>query len=408
MAQTSHFHIYAWAKWLISILAISFLVGTTSAFFLQALHIVTDLRENHLWLLIFLPFAGVMVVWCYNRFGGRAQKGNNLLLEEYYHPTIGIPWPMTPLIIITTLITHLFGGSAGREGTAVQYGGSIADQCSRFFRWTKAERRVLLLCGIAAGFSSLFGTPLAGALFALEVVQIGKLRWRAALPVLCTALLSNTVCGVYGDLHTHYPALALLPALHFSFFSAIVIAGLAFGVAAQLFSRMGEWFAHLFSYVKQPLVRPLIGGTLIIIAVYALQSSKYIGLGIPTILLAFQEPLPSSDFLIKTVLTCITLSAGFKGGEVTPLFFIGATLGNALAPILPIPLSILAAMGFVSVFAGCTKTPLACTVMAMELFGWDYSFIFLAVCLISYVVSGKTGIYSAQRKKGSLTTMRWL
>lgn len=394
-------------KWLLSVIGISFAVGSVSALFLRALSLVTNFRESHLWLLLFLPFAGVFVVWWYNTYGGKAQKGNNLLLEEYYHPTTGIPWKMTPMIIITTLITHLFGGSAGREGTAVQYGGSIADQFGNWFHWTKRERRILMLCGIAAGFSSLFGTPWAGAIFALEVVQIGRLRWHALLPVLCTALLSNVACSMYGEEHTHYPALAQIPAFSFGFFISIVIASLAFGMAAQLFSRMGEWFSFLFKQIKYPLLRPFIGGSIIVLAVYGLQSTKYIGLGIPTIISSFQEPLPGGDFLIKTVFTCITLSAGFKGGEVTPLFFIGATLGNALALILPLPLSILAAMGFVSVFAGCTKTPLACTLMAMELFGWQYGLIFLACCFMSFLVSGKTGIYSAQKKKGSFT-MRWL
>lgn len=406
MTNTHYLRLSYLLKWLLTIAGISILVGSTSALFLRALTFVTDVRENHLWLLIFLPLAGVGMVWWYQTYGRKAGKGNNLLLDEYYRPSGGIPWHMTPLIIITTLMTHLFGGSAGREGTAVQYGGSIADQFSRFYHWSKRERRILLLCGIAAGFSSLFGTPWAGALFALEVVRIGTLRYFAAIPVLSCALLANVVCGLYGELHTHYPVLAALPSLSFSLCTSILIAGLAFGLASLLFTRLGEWFTALFAHIKYPLLRPAIGGMLVVLAVYGLHSSKYIGLGIPTILAAFQEPLPASDFLIKTILTCITLSAGFKGGEVTPLFFIGATLGNALALFLPLPLSLLAAMGFVSVFAGCTKTPLACTVMAMELFGWQYGLMFLAVCSISFVVSGKTGIYTSQKRKGSFTMRR--
>lgn len=386
------------STWLLLICAISVSIGSLSAVFLYALDKVTLLRETHLWIIYMLPFAGMFIVWWYHRHGGNAQKGNNLLLEEYYYPTSSsIPWKMAPMVIFATLITHLFGGSAGREGTAVQYGGTVAARFSTFLPLGKQERRILLLCGIAAGFSSLFGTPWAGTIFAIEMVQLGKIRWRGVLSILITALLSNGVCNLYGDFHTHYPAIDKLPPLSFSTISYLLLVGTLFGLAAILFRYTAEVFSSQFGKIKQPLLRPFIGGLLVIVVIHLLQTTKHIGLGIPTIIDAFQQPLPPTDFLIKIGLTALTLSAGFKGGEVTPLFFIGATLGNALAPFIPLPLALLAATGFVSVFAGCTKTPIACTVMAMELFGWQYGIFFLITCFISFVVSGKRGIYSAQR-----------
>lgn len=379
-------------------MAVSATVGSVSALFLYALDLVTSFREDYLWILLLLPFAGVFIVWWYQSYGGSAQKGNNLLLEEYYHPTKkGIPWKMAPMVIVTTLITHLFGGSAGREGTAVQYGGTIAAQLERFLPISKHEKRILLLCGIAAGFASLFGTPLAGAIFSIEMVRLGRIRWKGIGTILLTAFLSNWICGLYGSLHTHYPAIGDLPELSLSTVGYLVLAGLAFGGSSRLFHYMGALFNYLFKKIKWSLLRPFIGGTLVVLAVYGLQTTRHIGLGIPTIIEAFQQPLPPTDFLIKIVLTTLTLCAGFKGGEVTPLFFIGATLGNALAIFVPLPLELLAATGFVAVFAGCTKTPFACTVMAMELFGWQYGLFFLISCLISYWVSGKKGIYSAQK-----------
>ncbi|NGM63657.1 chloride channel protein [Sphingobacterium sp. SGR-19] len=387
-------------KWLFLICAISGLVGLLSAAFLYALNEVTLFRETHRWIILLLPFAGMCIVWWYQRYGGGAQKGNNLLLEEYYNPTTpGIPGKMAPMIILTTLMTHLFGGSAGREGTAVQYGGAIAAQFNKFVPLGKQDKRILLLCGIASGFASLFGTPLAGAIFAIEMVQLGKIRWRGIVAILATALLSNWVCTLYGDLHTHYPPIGEVPSWSFPIVAYLLLAGSLFGLASILFRYTGDIFSIGFKKIKQPLLRPFIGGILVILTVFLLQTTKHIGLGISTIIAAFQQPLPPTDFLIKIGLTALTLSAGFKGGEVTPLFFIGATLGNALAPFIPLPMALLAATGFVSVFAGCTKTPIACTVMAIELFGWQYGLFFLITCLISYVVSGKKGIYSAQRIK---------
>lgn len=384
-------------KWALSILLVSFLVGSTSAFFLSALQWAASFRESHLWVMAFLPLAGVIIVWWYQRHGGAAQKGNNLLLEAYYNPRVDIPWKMAPMILLSTLITHLFGGSAGREGTAIQYGGTIANQCRRWLSWSKEETRILLLCGIAAGFASLFGTPWAGSIFAIEVVKVGKIRWKAVLPILVTALLSNGVCSMYGNLHTHYPPIQVVPELSLTVFGYLILASLAFGLVAQLFIFTSETFYHLFQKIAFPLLRPFIGGLVVLLIVLCLQSTKHIGLGIPTILESFEIPLPPADFLIKILLTAITLSAGFKGGEVTPLFFIGATLGNAIALVIPLPLALLAATGFVAVFAGCTKTPIACSIMAVELFGWHAALIFTTACLLSFLVSGRRSIYSMQK-----------
>ncbi|WP_437917668.1 chloride channel protein [Sphingobacterium sp. LRF_L2] len=389
----------SFVKWVIVILLTSFIVGSISALFLFLLQLVTSFRENHLLILTFLPIAGVFIVWWYQYYGGPAQQGNNLLLKEYYQPSGKVPIKMAPMIIATTLLTHLFGGSAGREGTAVQYGGTIAYQAVRYFIFSKQEKRILLLSGIAAGFSSLFGTPFAGFVFALELVQRGKkIRWKAIIPVLATALLSNWTCSLYGNLHTHYPSINNLPTIDVKSILYIGIAAVLFGLTARLFALSSDFFSHVFKKIKQPLLRPFIGGSIVLCIVLALQDTKYIGLGIPTILTSFEEPLPIYDFFLKILLTTLTLSSGFKGGEVTPLFFIGATLGNALFIWIPLPMALLAATGFVAVFAGCTKTPLACTIMGIELFGGQAALFFLIGCFISYLASGKRGIYSAQKQ----------
>ncbi len=390
---------YSISKWFFTLLLLSIVVGSTSALFLFLLQTVTIFRETHLWIMLFLPLAGIFIVWLYNRYAGRSQKGNNLILEEYYRPREAIPFRMAPLIVFTTLITHLFGGSAGREGTAVQYGATFADQFTNLFRFSKTERRILLMSGIAAGFASLFGTPWAGALFGLELVRVGKIRWKGIAPIITVAHLSNYICGLYGHLHTVYPQVGIAPTFSWVSIAWMMLASIIFGITSILFSLSIEGCTALFNKIKLQWLRPFIGGIIILLCVYILGSTKHIGLGIPTILDAFQQQLPSYDFFIKIALTALTLSAGFKGGEVTPLFFIGATLGNALCLFIPLPMAFMVASGFIAVFAGCTKTPLACSVMGMELFGVEAALWFFIACAVSYVLSGKFGIYNSQISK---------
>lgn len=384
-------------KWTVVLAALSLCAGSLSALFLYLLNAVTITRENNIWLLYMLPFVGVFIVWGYSRYGGEAQKGNELLFYRYYNPGEPIPFRMAPMVILGTLLTHLFGGSAGREGTAIQYGGTIADQFSKYIEFSKQQKRILLLCGIAAGFSSLFGTPVAGSIFALEFVKKGKFRWYALPLILLSSFLATWICNQYGDLHTHYQHIKEVLPFDLRLLMYLAIAGLIFGLASRLFFHINDYIDWLFKQIKQPLVRPFVAGILIIVLVSLLQTTKHIGLGIPVILDSFIQTANPSDFLIKMLLTSITLCAGFKGGEVTPLFFIGATLGSALSPYIPLPLTLLAATGLVGVFAGCTKTPIGCTLMAMELFGWENGHYFLLICGISFLISGSKGIYRTQK-----------
>lgn len=382
-------------RWLLSIVLIAFLVGSTSALFLYLLNVVTDYRQQHLSLIYFLPVAGVCIVWLYQRYGSAAQGGNKLVLAEFKMPTGILPCLMAPLICITTLLTHLFGGSAGREGTAIQYGATIADQFSRFLPGSQENRRTLLSCGIAAGFASLFGTPWAGLIFALELVGWRYINYKRLLATMATAFLAFYVCNIYGNQHTHYPLLIDLPTMwSWLHMGSLLLAAVFFGSTAFVFIRLNGYLHQAFSFIKQPLLRPILGGSIVVTWVLLSHTTRHIGLGIPTILAAFDTELPTYDFAVKLILTAITLSCGFKGGEVTPLFFIGATLGNALALFIPLPMVLLAAMGFVAVFAGSTKTPLACAIMGAELFGVGALPWMLVACFVAYALSGKKSIYS--------------
>lgn len=389
--------------WLLLGSLVGIMSGSASAIFLIALDWATDYRESHKWIIALLPLGGLLIGWTYHRFGQNSLKGNNLLLDELYEEKKPIPLRMTPLVLFGTIITHLFGGSAGREGTAVQMGGSLADQLNKWVSLDSLDRRILLISGVSAGFASVFGTPLAGAIFALEWMHTGQLRWRSMYPAFWAAFVADWICEIsWGVGHTAYD-IPQVADHTFTNLLWIVPAAIAFGLAAKLFAESSHFFSKLFSkYISSPPLRPFLGGLIIAVIVWISDSTVYLGLGVPHIVEAFETPLPWYDWLAKTGLTTFTLGAGFKGGEVTPLFFTGATLGNALAYWVPLPLALLAGMGFVGVFSGATNTPLACTIMGMELFGTEACFFLAISCWIAYLVSGQSSIYASQNLEKKL------
>ena len=391
-------------KWLLICSIVGIAVGSASAFFLVSLDWITHVRTSHTYLYWGLPFMGFVVGAIYHYFGQEVVKGNNQLIEELQEPNKVIPFKMMPLILLTTLLTHLVGGSAGREGTAVQMGGAIADQLKRPLRLTDMERKILLLSGISAGFSSVFGTPLAGTIFAMEVAIIGKMRYEAIFPCLISALVSDLVCQqVWHVGHTHY-AIALVPSLSVVSLAWALLAGALFGLMGTTFAKITHlWNALFKKHIPYPPLRPVIGGVLLLLAFLLVHQEAYMGLGVSTIVASFSEKLPWYDFLGKTFFTSLTLGSGFKGGEVTPLFYIGATMGNMLSTFIDLPLALLAGMGFVAVFSGASNTPLACTLMGIELFGSSAAVYLAIACITAYLCSGHVGIYASQQigvKKG--------
>ncbi|MHC5758866.1 voltage-gated chloride channel family protein [Nostoc sp.] len=385
-------------KWLPISIVVGILAGTASAALLASLEWATDWRESHQWIVALLPLGGFLSGWIYHQFGRTVEGGNNLLLEEIHNPKSVIPFRMAPLVLLGTDLTHFFGGSAGREGTALQMGASLADQLTKILHFQGANRRILLTAGISGGFASVFGTPLAGTVFGLEVLAIGKIHYDALFPSLIAAIVGNQVTLLFGLHHTAYRHAPSIPTLTIWGLISAIIAGAIFGIVARFFAKLTHQISHFFkAKISYPPMRPFIGGAMIAVIVGLSGTTKYIGLGIPTIVDSFFTQLPPWDFAAKLGLTALTLGAGFKGGEVTPLFFIGATLGNALSLLLALPAPLLAGMGFVGVFAGAANTPLASTLMGIELFGLE-SGIFIGIgCIVSYLFSGHSGIYSSQR-----------
>ena len=387
-------------QWMVICALIGLFSGSASALFLVALEWVTQIREYNNWIIWLLPLGGLLIGLVYHYYGASVVKGNNLLLEEYENPQQPIPFKMAPLVLIGTLITHLVGGSAGREGTAVQMGGAIADQFSNWFKLDQNDRKTILILGISAGFASVFGTPLAGALFALEIVYFCKINLKSVLLSFAVAYAAYYTVELWQVNHTHY-SIPILAELNGTNLLWTIGVGIIFGSAALLFSRSTRFWSQLFSkYIQYAPIRPLIGGAILAIILFFIGTTKYIGLGIPEIVKAFSTPNDSYDFLLKILFTGFTLGAGFKGGEVTPLFFIGATLGSALSVVVPLPIALIVGMGFVAVFSGATHTPIACTVMGMELFGIESGIFIGIACVVAYFTSGSVGIYHSQIVKG--------
>jgi H+/Cl- antiporter ClcA len=376
---------------------IAFFSGTASALFLVALDGVTQLQASHRWLLVLLPFAGFLIGYAYYRYGESAEKGNDLILEGLEQGQLAFPLWMAPLVFVGTLLTHLFGGSAGREGTAVQMGAAFAAQLNKRWALDTETTRLMVICGVAGGFASVFGTPLAGAIFSLEWMRSYKLDLKSLFPAFWTAFLAYWVCEWgWGIGHSAYVIDPIAPHTLANLLW-IIPAGIAFGLAARLFAETGHGIKRIFNnLLSYPPLRPTIGGALIALIVYATGGYAYVGLGLPSIAEAFQTPVPWYDFLVKTGLTGLTLGSGFKGGEVTPLFFTGASLGNALSAWIPLPLALLAGCGFVGVFSGATNTPIASTILGMELFGFSAGIYLGIACGLAYVFSGNGSIYASQ------------
>ncbi|MEF2245764.1 MULTISPECIES: chloride channel protein [unclassified Paenibacillus] len=382
-------------KFMLYTIAAGLLAGTLSAFFLVSLEWVTSMQNTYHWLLWLLPLGGALVSYAYIKFGKDTSRGNALIFEQIQTGRGSVPFRIVPFVLGGTLITHLFGGSAGREGTAMQMGGGAASWLGAVGNLNAEQIRLLLLAGISAGFGSLFGTPLAAAVFALEAAARGKQRLHAIIPCLAASYTAHFVCLLWGAKHQHY-FISLVPHFNFIILIKLIAASAAIGAAAWLFKKALSSLKRLFqAYLPHTAWRSFAGGIIIIALVYALGTRAYLGLGLPLIEQAFDQPAAAQWFALKLIFTVITLAAGFIGGEVTPLFAIGATLGSALAPLIGTSPSFLAAIGLSAMFGAATKAPLAAFVLGLELFGTDAALYLLAACLISSLCSGKNSIYAA-------------
>ena len=385
-------------RWVMIGVGIGIVAGFSSAALLASLTWATDTRVDHGWIVWLLPLAGLATGCLYHYSGGRSAEGNNLIIDEIHEPRAGVPRRMAPLIFLSTFVTQLFGGSAGREGTGIQLSVGLSDSVARYLPLDREQRRIVMISAMSAGFGALFGVPLAGAVFGLEVQSIGRVKYEAIVPAFVGSIVGDLVVRALGVKH---PVIAEIAAFHVD--AVLLVKVSAIGA---IFGIVGGAFIHGVRLLKRvaarfldwaPL-RPFIGGGLVLALMLIVGNRDYLGLSLPLASSALAgDHTSASVFALKLLFTVVTLGFGFYGGEVTPLFVIGSTLGAWLATLFGLDIALVAALGYVAVFAGAANVPLTCTLIAVELFGGHVAVPAAVACVVAYVFSTNSSIYTTQR-----------
>ena len=384
-------------KWVIFSIVVGIVAGSCGTAFYFALSVVTDFRMKYPWLIYFLPIGGLAIVGLYHLCKDDNDTGTNLVISAI-HSGDKVPFKMAPLIFVSTLITHLFGGSAGREGAALQLGGSIGNSLGKLFHFDEKDQHIMIMCGMSAAFSALFGTPLAAAIFSMEVVSVGIMHYSALLPCVIASLTAHgvaAVCGITPEIFpiSSIPAFAPKTALIIGVFAVLC------AVVSILFCTILHNAERLYKrFFKNPYLRVIIGGCIVIALTLLVGDQTYNGTGMSIIASCMEgKPVFPLAFLLKMLFTGATLGAGYKGGEIVPTLFIGATFGTFFATVTGCSIPLCAAVGMGAVFCGVTNSPITSLLICFELFGFEGMPYFLIAIALSYMLSGYYGLYSSQK-----------
>lgn len=373
-------------------------MGIISFVFLKMLGLSSVFREFFPYCIWFLPLSGMLTAFVYKRYGGESSKGNNLIIQSA-NEGVKVPKRLAFLTFIFTLLTHFSGGSAGREGTAVQIGGTLTSNVADKLGFKSDDRKIIILSGLSAAFGSVFGTPLAGAFFGMEVCCIGQLSVSAVIPCFLSSYLANAVTLLLGATHEVHK-ISAIPSLDIKSVLVFISASILFGLIGKLFALGVKYLKLLYAKIfKNTVLSALIGSVIVVLLIVLLNLNEYEGLSTWQQTTAFEGNANWYDMPVKFILTALTLGAGFQGGEVTPLFDIGASFGGWYANMFGIEPSFLAAIGLICVFGSAANTPITTIMLGIELFGAEAVPYFVFASLISFIASGKSGIYSAQKRK---------
>ena len=383
-------------KWVIFAVIVGGIVGLCGTAFYFALSFVTVLRTQNAWLIFLLPAGGLAIVALYRLLHNENDTGTNLVLSAI-HSNDELPLRMAPLIFVSTLITHLFGGSAGREGAALQMGGSIGNALGKLFRFDEKDKHVMIMCGMSAAFSALFGTAMAAAILPMEIVSVGVMYYIALVPCVISSLVAHGIAysfGVSNELFTigNIPASRVMSAVKISVLA--VLCALVSILFCVLLHQSEELYKRFF---KNAYLRAFIGGCIIIVLTLLVGNQNYNGTGINIIEQCINGTVRPEAFLLKMIFTALTLGAGYKGGEIVPSFFTGAAFGCLFGNLLGFSPTLCTAVGMTAVFCGVPNCPITSLLISFELFGYDGMPYFLLAIAFSYMLSGYFGLYRSQK-----------
>ena len=383
-------------KWVIFAILTGTIVGLVSSAFYFLLAYVNDVRTQQPWVIYLLPIAGLAIVGLYHLMRNDKDGGTNLVISAI-HSGDRIPLRMAPSIFLSTALTHLCGGSAGREGAALQIGGSIGNALGGLFRFDEKDKHVMIMCGMSAAFSTLFGTPMAAAIFPMEMVSVGVMYYMALVPCVVSSLTAHAIAlllGVSGEAFhiSDIPGFELIPTVQ-----GVLVAVLC-AFLSIVFCMFLHKVEHLYKkFLKNRYVRILVGGALVVLLTHLLGTYDYNGAGMNIIEHATEGIVHPEAFLLKILFTALTLGAGYKGGEIVPTFFVGATFGCLIGQLIGLSPSLCAAIGMISLFCGVTNCPISSLLISFELFGYEGMPYYLLAVAFSYMLSGYSGLYRSQK-----------
>ena len=386
----------SFVKWIIIAAVVGAFVGIVGVFFHICVEKATEIRVEMPWLIWLLPIGGAAIVFLYKKTGMEKDRGTNLILDAV-RSNEPLNIKTAPLIFVSTVITHLFGGSSGREGAALQIGGSIASYVGTHIKLDEKDQRIITMCGMAAGFSALFGTPVAAVVFAMEVVSVGVMYYSAIVPCIIASAVGAYIASLFDIAPTSFSVIGSIPTIELlTIFKVIVLAVLCAAVS-MLFCLTLKKTHKLYDKIPNKIVAAIVGGLAVAILTFIIGTTDYNGAGMDVIGRAVAGEAEYEAFILKIIFTALTLGAGFKGGEIVPTLFVGATFGNVAGKLLGLGGSFGAGLGMAALFCGVTNCPLTSLILSIELFGTEGLIYYAVACAVSYKLSGYYGLYSAQK-----------
>ena len=396
MIKSTLNYIKTLVKWSIVAIVVGIVCGLVGSAFHLSVDYVTHLREEYRWIILLLPLGGVAIVAIYKLCRFEVNMGTNRVIESVRSDK-KVPTRMAPLIFASTVITHLFGGSAGREGAALQLGGSIGYRFGKIFRLGEKDMHLVVLLGMSAVFAALFGTPLTATVFVLEVISVGVIYYAGLVPCIISSVVAYNVSLLFGITPVRFLTVAMQPATASVMLKTVVIAILCALVSILFCTAIKKCEHYSEKLLHNNYVRALVGGGIIVLLTVVLRTTDYNGAGMDVITNAINGQARPEAFILKIIFTAITIAAGFKGGEIVPTFFIGSTFGCVAGSLLGLNPGFGAAIGFVALFCGVVNCPLASIMLALEIFGADSILVFALACGVSYMMSGYYGLYGSQK-----------